>query len=82
MARRFLPLSKVAGNFAGVARRRGVALLCLLLANVSLPTFADPDASPSVGDLKQLSLEELMNLEVTSVSKQRRNYCVRRPPFR
>ena len=66
MARKFLPFSKIAGNSAGAKRRRRAALICLLLANSSLPSFADIDASPSVGDLKQLSLEELMNLEVTS----------------
>jgi iron complex outermembrane receptor protein len=57
----------------GVRRRRRAASVLTLvwLAHASDPALADtPANAPSSGDLKQLSLEELMNLEVTSVSKQ------------
>jgi len=39
--------------------------------------------TPAAGNLKQLSIEDLMNLEVTSVAKRARKDCCRpRPPFR
>lgn len=52
-------------------RRAASLLACVWLAHSSGQALADtPAYAPSTGDLKQLSLEELMNLEVTSVSKQ------------
>ena len=52
-------------------RRTPAVLIGPLLVAFSGQVFANtPDESPSTGDLKQLSVEELMNLEVTSVSKQ------------
>src|ERR1700691_3620422 len=56
-----------------IAPRRRVAgaLGCLLVAISGGQVIASvPADSPSTGDLKQMSMEELMNLEVTSVSKQ------------
>ena len=44
---------------------------CVLLAYYTGPVLADsPTDSPSTVELKQMSLEQLMNVEVTSVSKQ------------
>jgi len=53
-------------------RRRATSIAAgLLIAASNSQVFADTLAiSPSAGDLKQLSVEELMNLKVTSVSKQ------------
>ena len=48
-----------------------LALTCLSLANLCGQALADtPVITPSAQELKQLSLDELMNLEVTSVSKE------------
>ncbi len=41
-----------------------------VLGGLAAPLLCADDAGPSVGALKQMSLEQLMNLEVTSVSKQ------------
>jgi iron complex outermembrane receptor protein len=51
--------------------RAPAVLICALLAASSgLVCAGAPDLSPSTIDLKQLSVEQLMNIEVTSVSKQ------------
>ena len=70
LARRSALLSLKA--FAVAPRRRVAgALACLLVATNSGQVIASgPADSPSTGDLKQMSVEELMDLEVTSVSKQ------------
>src|SRR6202042_759820 len=48
-----------------------LALTCLWLGNLGGQALADtPVNPPSAQELKQLSLDELMNLKVTSVSKQ------------
>jgi iron complex outermembrane recepter protein len=57
------------------ALRRGLqiplVLTCLSLGTLSGQAFGDtPVDPPSAQELKQLSLDELMNLEVTSVSKE------------
>jgi iron complex outermembrane receptor protein len=55
----------------GVRQRPAALLSAALLAVAGGAVHADaPSSGPSSGDLKQLSLEELMNLEVTSVAKQ------------
>src|SRR5271156_6549458 len=64
-----------AGGSASERRRRfrdAVLFSCVLVAAVvGGRVFADTSLdSSSTGALKQLSVEELMNLEVTSVSKQ------------
>src|SRR3984885_12058992 len=53
-------------------RRRVAGALGCLLGAVSggQVVVRVPAGSPSTGDLKQMTMEELMNLEVTSVSKQ------------
>jgi iron complex outermembrane receptor protein len=51
----------------GVLWRAGAAAICLVFTQVAGAQSATPD--PSVGDLKQLSVEDLMNIEVTSVTK-------------
>jgi len=38
--------------------------------------------TPGAGNLKQLSIEDLMNLEVTSVAKEPQRLLQARPPFR
>jgi iron complex outermembrane recepter protein len=45
------------------------ALICFLLGQSAGAAFADPPADAG-GALKQLSVEELMNVEVTSVAKE------------
>ncbi|TLY53881.1 MAG: hypothetical protein E6K50_05215, partial [Gammaproteobacteria bacterium] len=59
---------------AGSARgRRSAAFLLtwVLLGAVGGQAFASAQgATPTAGDLKQLSIEDLMNLDVTSVTKQ------------
>lgn len=66
------PLTK-ADESAGSARgRRSAACLltCVLLGPVGGRAFAGAQVdTPTAGDLKQLSIEDLMNLEVTSVAK-------------
>jgi iron complex outermembrane receptor protein len=59
-----------AGSARG--RRNAVCLLtCVLLGPVSGRAFAGTQVDmPSAGDLKQLSIEDLMNLQVTSVAKE------------
>lgn len=73
-ARIFRFLLTKTSNRAAVERHRRrtpAVLIGPLLVAFSGQVFANtPDESPSTGDLKQLSVEELMNLEVTSVSKQ------------
>lgn len=54
-------------------------LVCLLLVSIFGPTCrsalsATQSDSLSIGALKQLSIEELMNLDVTSVSKLPERY--------
>ena len=49
--------------------RWGYAILFMAVATVSFGA-ATNEITPSAAELKRLSLEELMNLEVTSVSKQ------------
>ena len=62
-----------ADGSAGIARgRRSVACLlsCVLLGPVGGRAFAGAQIdTPIAGDLKHLSIEDLMNLEVTSVAK-------------
>jgi iron complex outermembrane receptor protein len=74
MADKFRPFIAKAGNSAGAerGRRRAAPLLTgLLLAVSGSRALADtPVDAPSAGELKHLSVDELMNLEVTSVSKQ------------
>jgi iron complex outermembrane receptor protein len=74
LARRSWFIFKIANESAGTERRRwlgAATLTCLLLGTSSGQAIADtPTDSPSAGALKLLSVEELMNLEVTSVSKQ------------
>jgi iron complex outermembrane recepter protein len=62
----------VAAAIASCARSRAAVVpTCLFLALSSSPAWADaPLLLPATAELKQLSLEDLMNLEVTSVSKQ------------
>src|SRR5256886_13321753 len=59
---------------AGSARgRRSAAFLLswVLLGAVGGQAFAGAQgATPTAGDLKQLSIEDLMNLDVTSVAKE------------
>jgi iron complex outermembrane recepter protein len=59
---------------AGSARgRRSAACLltCVLLGPVGGGAFAAAQVdTPAAGDLKQLSIEDLMNIEVTSVAKE------------
>src|SRR3984893_12742179 len=61
-----------AGTVRG--RRSGSAaclLTCVLLVAVGGRAFAGAQVdTPTAGDLKQLSIEDLMNLEVTSVAKE------------
>jgi iron complex outermembrane receptor protein len=53
------------------ARRRQAPLICLMLTLfVGEPAVGAGDTVASTGDLKRLSVEELMNLEVTSVTKE------------
>jgi iron complex outermembrane receptor protein len=47
---------------------RGVAASLLMVSLYSVPAAAD-SGSPSIGDLKQLNVEDLMNVEVTSVAR-------------
>src|SRR5438552_1913567 len=54
------------------ARRWACAVVCLRLATSSFGA-ATNDLAPSPAELKRLSLEELMDLEVTSVSRQPRS---------
>jgi iron complex outermembrane receptor protein len=74
MAHKFRLFFAKAGNSAGAERyrRRALPLLTgLLLAAPGSRALADaPVDAPSAGELKHLSVDELMNLEVTSVSKQ------------
>jgi len=63
------------------------ALACLLLASIygfacRNALGAAENAGLSIGALKQLSIEELMNLDVTSVSKQPEPYGERRQRFK
>jgi iron complex outermembrane recepter protein len=57
--------------FSAVRRLLALSFLVqgLLVAAVGAATHSDP-ALPSAGALKKLSLEELMNIEVTSVSRR------------
>ncbi len=48
-----------------------VLAACTALAQESKPTGSDPSSSPGTQDLTRLSLEDLMNVEVTSVARQR-----------
>jgi iron complex outermembrane receptor protein len=63
-----------ADGSAGTAhgRRSAACLLtCVLLGPVGDRAFAATQVdTPTAGDLKQLSIEDLMNLEVTSVAKE------------
>src|SRR5258706_13908156 len=52
----------------GLAMRAAVLLGLILFANVAFPQTPEAVSSPSA--LKKLSLEDLMNMEVTSVSKR------------
>jgi iron complex outermembrane recepter protein len=53
------------------SRSAATWLSCLLLGTVvDHASAADPPDAPTAGDLKQLSVEELMNVEVTSVAKE------------
>lgn len=54
----------------GLSRRRGTAMFWVLTSlAASGPAWADPDA-PSPQDLGQMSIEELGQIQVTSVSKR------------
>jgi iron complex outermembrane receptor protein len=78
MARKAQPRSKEGrrGARSGEPKRAMAACSCvfttLCLLWVSGAAWADalPADAPSTGELKQLSLEDLMNVRVTSVSKQ------------
>lgn len=51
--------------------RTAFLVTALLLGSVSGAVLADtPGDTPTAGDLKQLSVEDLMNVEVTSVAKE------------
>jgi iron complex outermembrane receptor protein len=50
-------------------RRRYRVIVAIFLATVACQSLASADASTSIGELKQLTVEDLMNVEVTSVSR-------------
>jgi iron complex outermembrane recepter protein len=50
-------------------RRTATVLTCLLLGHTAATALADTPDAASTGQLKQLSVEDLMNVEVTSVAK-------------
>jgi hypothetical protein len=63
-----------ADESAGTARGRRAACLltCVLLGPVGGRAFAGAQVeTPIAGDLKQLSIEDLMNLEATSTAAQK-----------
>jgi iron complex outermembrane receptor protein len=65
------PSTLPAGGDLGAVRRTTSLLLALGLVSSSRTGFAQrPDSSLSADSLKKLSIEQLMNLEVTSVSKR------------
>ena len=74
VARNWRSLFTNAVGSAGSARARGSAaclLTCVLLESVAGRAFAGAQVdTPTAGDLKQLSIEDLMNLQVTSVAKE------------
>src|SRR6266404_1715083 len=68
-----LLLTNTDGSADSARGRRSAAcvLTCVLLGPVGGGAFAGAQlATPGAGDLKQLSIEDLMNLEVTSVAKE------------
>jgi iron complex outermembrane recepter protein len=50
-------------------RRTAIVLTCLLLGHAAATALGDTPEAASTGQLKQLSVEDLMNVEVTSVAK-------------
>ena len=50
-------------------RRRRRLIAAILLAGLACESVAAVDASTSIGDLKQLTVEDLMNVEVTSAAR-------------
>jgi iron complex outermembrane receptor protein len=67
------PLTNANGRAGTPRGRRGAACLltCVLLGPVGERALAGAQVDTSTaGDLKQLSIEDLMNLEVTSVAKE------------
>ncbi len=64
-------LSPTICKHAGAGSRRGgLALLtCLLLGQAAGQSLGDTPEATATGQLKQLSVEDLMNVEVTSVAK-------------
>ena len=71
-SKRLLPTA--ANETAGLAsggRLTATLLICTLLAQPGRPACADaPVAANSAGELKQMSVDQLMNIDVTSVTKQ------------
>jgi iron complex outermembrane recepter protein len=57
----------VAGSYC--RRRIATVLTCLLLGHPAARALGDTPDATSTGQLKQLSVEDLMNVEVTSVAK-------------
>jgi iron complex outermembrane receptor protein len=72
MARTRRSFLTCAREAAGAHRRRRAATLlgCLVVSCGCAGALADSPAQSSTGELKQLSVEDLMNVEVTSVAKQ------------
>jgi iron complex outermembrane receptor protein len=69
--RSFLATANDAAGPAYGGRRAAALLICVLLAPLSGRARADmPVTANTAGDLKQMSVDELMNVEVTSVAKQ------------
>ena len=51
-------------------RRAATVLTCLLLGQAAAQALGDTPAATATGQLKQMSVEDLMNVEVTSVAKE------------
>ena len=51
-------------------RRAATVLTCLLLGQAAAQALGDTPEATATGQLKQLSVEDLMNVEVTSVAKE------------
>jgi iron complex outermembrane receptor protein len=69
--RAFFTHAREAGGASGAGRAAATLLTCALIAQGHGPAWAAAPADPAAaGELKQLSVEDLMNVEVTSVAKE------------
>ena len=70
MSRPYAEIGWLAHRFPGIAKSPVSALAALIAFWAASPAAAIPDEAMTPDRLKRMSLEELMNIEVTSVSRQ------------